>query len=162
MSQIFNADEIFNIGIEIEKNGEKFYETAVALTDNEKNKKMFTQLAKMEKDHILLFENLMQKAGEDKSFQDAFDPDNQAHSYLKAIADAHIFLSNQDIPGMVKQCATAEEVLKMAITFEKDSVVLYSSMKKIVPENLGRDKIDWLIEEEIKHVVMLSKQLHDL
>lgn len=54
------------------------------------------------------------------------------------------------------------EVLRTAMQFEKDSVVLYISMKEQVPENLGRAKVDKLIREELKHVSMLQEKLDAL
>ena len=52
-----------------------------------------------------------------------------------------------------------EEILKAAITAEKDSIVFYLGMKKAVPERLGSDKVDEIIEEEMRHITMLSEQL---
>ena len=101
---------------------------------------LFLKLANMESDHIKIFEKLRNEISE----SDIFDPDNEAQRYLKAIADTHL------------------DVLKMAINFEKDSVVLYSSIKRIVPKHLGRENIDRLIEEELGHIAMLSESLEKI
>ena len=154
----YNADEIFAIGVEIEKNGEAFYKKAFDFAKDKEIKGLFLKLANMESDHIKIFEKLRNEISE----SDIFDPDNEAQRYLKAIADTHIFLVNKDISSLIDKCNTPSDVLKMAVTLEKDSVVLYSSMKKIVPENLGKESINRLIVEELEHVAMLSEYLEQI
>ena len=55
-----------------------------------------------------------------------------------------------------------EEVLETAIGLEKESVVFYTGMKELVPERLGKDKIDPIIKEEIGHITDLRAQLREL
>ena len=55
-----------------------------------------------------------------------------------------------------------EEILKIAIGLEKESIVFYVGIKDIVPKSLGKDKIDAIIREEMSHVVLLSDQLKNL
>ena len=42
-----------------------------------------------------------------------------------------------------------KQILKGAIEAEKDSIVFYLGMKNAVPENLGQDKIEAIIQEEM-------------
>jgi rubrerythrin len=51
------------------------------------------------------------------------------------------------------------EILKSAIEAEKDSIVFYLGMKEEVPENLGKNRIEAIIKEEMGHIRLLSKQL---
>jgi rubrerythrin len=73
-----------------------------------------------------------------------------------------VFIANTDVEGMVAGCTGPADILKIAIGFEKDSVVLYTSMKDVVPERLGKPTIDRLIAEEVTHVVMLQRKLDAL
>ena len=63
---------------------------------------------------------------------------------------------------LIGKCDTPVDLLNMAIKFENDSIIFYLGMKKLVPEDLGKDKVEKLIEEEMKHVVMLNKEIHIL
>ncbi len=81
---------------------------------------------------------------------------------MKATADSHVFLAGANIDKMVEDCRDAEEALALALRFEKDSVVLYSSMKGLVREDLGRESIDKLINEEIIHVSYITAKLETL
>ena len=57
---------------------------------------------------------------------------------------------------------TMEDILKMAIGKEKDSVIFYLGMKEIVSPSLGRDRIDAIIMEEMNHIGVLSARLASL
>jgi rubrerythrin len=89
---------------------------------------------------------------------DFFDPNQEFYLYVKAAADSHVFLRGKDIPELVSKCKTPIEALDLAVTFEKDSVVFYTTMKKLVPEHLGKNEIDTLIDEEISHIFTLTQK----
>jgi rubrerythrin len=88
-----------------------------------------------------------------------FDPENMIHLYLKAVADNKLYI-NQDYA--IDSCKTSLDVLKKALDFEKESVVIYSSMKELVPQNMGKDEIDKLVIEELKHVGQITNQIKKL
>jgi len=46
MSFNFNADEIFQIGVQIETNGQNFYETVAKNTSDPSAQKLFSDLAR--------------------------------------------------------------------------------------------------------------------
>ena len=47
-------------------------------------------------------------------------------------------------------------ILRVAIGLEKDSIIFYLGMKELVPENLGKNRIDKIIKEEMGHIRLLS------
>ena len=51
------------------------------------------------------------------------------------------------------------DVLRKAIELEKDAIIYYLGMKDAVPEDLGRDRIDRIIRQEMGHVVLLTARL---
>ncbi len=55
-----------------------------------------------------------------------------------------------------------KEIVKEAILAEKDSIVFYLGMKELVPEGLGKDKVDKIIKEEMSHIRLLTKKLKTL
>ena len=93
---------------------------------------------------------------------DLFDPNQELHLYVKATADSHVFMRNKNIPELASKCKTPIEALDLAVAFEKDSVVFYTRMKKLVPENLGKGEIDALIDEEISHIFILTQKKKEL
>ncbi|MFC1585146.1 hypothetical protein ACFL5V_06350 [Fibrobacterota bacterium] len=159
MKMNFSAEEIFQIGIEIEKNGKHFYESAANVEQDEDMKKLFAELSSWESGHVEIFEDLKKGLQDQKQDDMTNDIEDQYYRYLKAMADDHVFIINNDVLDLITTCEDSVDVLKMALRFEKDSVVLYAAMKKVVPEHLGRDMIDNLINEEISHVAMISEKI---
>ena len=88
-----------------------------------------------------------------------FDPDGQGAMYLQALADARIFDVTVDPSQKLTGKESAADVLRTAIGLEKDSVAFYVGMKDMVPTELGKDKIDEIIVEEMSHVTILGKEL---
>jgi rubrerythrin len=162
MAIVYTADEIFNIGLEIEKNGRKFYEAASRSTSGASVKAFFDRLAKWEIEHEKLFGALQSGLSAQSKEPVSYDPAEELGMYLKAAADTHIFKAGADIPALVKQCKTEKEALDMALTFEKDSVVLYSTMLNLVPEHLGKKDVQKILNEELKHVTIIIEEMGKL
>ena len=158
MSIYFNADEIFQMGIEIETNGKKFYETVAKNVSNDTVRNFFSDLARWESEHIDLFDKLKEALPESAKRGDLFDPNQELQLYIKATAESHVFIKNKDIVGLASRCKTPGEALDLAITFEKDSIVFYTTMKKLVPREIGKEQIDRLIDEEISHIAILTQK----
>lgn len=159
MVHIFNADEVYEMGVEIEKNGKAFYETAAKKAGDTDLKGFYLDLAGWENKHIALFEELKSKLEEEETEDTVFDPDNQKHLYLKAAADTHIFRKKLNISNIVTGCKNPKDIFTIAIQFEKDSVVFYNTMMILVPENLGKDTIQRLIDEELNHIAILNERM---
>lgn len=162
MSQKFNADEVFKIGVQIEKNGQDFYLAAAAKTTDADLKQLFSELASWETRHATLFENLRTQLPASVKNDNIYDPENNIHLYLKSVADNTIFVQGNEMEKVVATCNSAIEILEKALSFEKDSVVFYSSMKEIVPGDLGKSQIDNLVLEELFHVGQLTKEIKKL
>jgi rubrerythrin len=162
MSIDFNADEIFQLGIQIETNGKQFYETVAKNTLDPSVKRLFSELSKWESEHQQLFENLRKALPDSAKKETLFDPDGEQSLYLRTMVESHVFVKNKDVSGLASRCKTPAEALDLAIEFEKDSIVFFTTMKGIVPEHLGKDKIDLLINEEIKHISILTQKKKEL
>ena len=64
MAIIYNAEEIYQMGIEIEKNGLAFYAAAAKSVKNADVKKLCEELGQWEGKHVVLFEALKAKLPE--------------------------------------------------------------------------------------------------
>jgi rubrerythrin len=165
MSYFFNADEIFEMAEQIERNGAKFYRRAAEQIETPDSRKLLLELADMEDEHEKTFIKMraeMLKQGQIATVDPAFDPDGEVGLYLQAMADGHIFDTRKDLAESLTGQETTEDILIMAIGREKDSVVFYTGMKDMVSEKLGKDKINGIIREEMGHVTSLSNELAKL
>lgn len=160
---MYNAEDIYNIGVEVEKNGQAFYAEAAKVAKDEESKKLLEELANWEKGHVSLFEELKNELPDDvRSGEDLFDIDNDVAKYFKAAADSHVFKKGVDIQKLVNEINDTLGIFKMALRFEKDSVVLYQGMKSMVSESMGKSKVDKLIDEEMIHVSMMQERIAQL
>ena len=153
MSYNFNADEIFEMAEQIERNGASFYRNAAESIDDPNEKKLLLDLAAMEDEHEKTFADLRAGLSDQEKTATVFDPEGETALYLRALADARVFFEKKiDATSM-------EEILKEAILAEKDSIVFYLGMKEMVGETFGQTKIDAIIKEEMAHIKLLSGKL---
>jgi rubrerythrin len=159
MVPIFSAGEIFQMGVEIEKNGKAFYTACAHAAANDAVKKLCEELAHWENEHVAIFERLKNKLPPEASLETTHDPDNELATYLKAAADGHVFVAAKDIGALVAAANTPAKMLGTALTFEKDSVVVYTAMSRMVSEHLGKKDLEKIIDEELKHISILTRKM---
>jgi len=156
MSLDFNADEVFEIAEQIERNGAEFYRTAAENIDEPENKKFLLDLAIMEDEHEQTFKQMRSELTKNEKIITTFDPEGESEAYLKSLADTRVFYE-KDI-----DTTSLKEIFKSGISAEKDSIVFYLGMKEVVPPHLGKDKLDGIIKEEMSHIKLLSKRLLEI
>ena len=149
----FNAKDIFEIAEQLEGNGAAFYRKAAAATGIAEARTLLEGLAAMEDEHGKTFAALKAELTAADKAGTVFDPDDEAGLYLKSLADVRVFFEK------TMDTSSLTEILKSAIEAEKDSIVFYLGMKDLVPEKLGKNRIDAIIKEEMGHIRSLSKQL---
>jgi rubrerythrin len=162
MGVTFNADEIFEMAEEIERNGAKFYREAAGKTSNAEIKEMLLDMADMEDGHLKTFEEMRTDLGHREKTQSAFDPDNQAVLYLQTMADSRGSEGMKSRTARLDGTESPRQVLAAAIDAEKNSVMFYVGLKALVPAKAGKDKVEAVIKEEIGHIAALSRKLRAL
>ena len=149
----FNAKAILEMAENIEKNGYVFYRKAADDVKDPEIKTFLLELAEMEVGHEKLFTSMKSKLSDKESEDIVFDPYDEAALYIEALADTRVFYEK------TIDTSSAEEVFKAAIEAEKESIVFYLGMKELVPDEAGKDKIQEIIKEEMKHIQTISKKL---
>jgi rubrerythrin len=158
MSIPFNADEVFEMAQQIERNGAKFYRRAAERAED-RIRQLFLDLAAMEDEHEKAFASMRSSLADAEREATVFDPEGQAALYLRAMADEHVINVKADPTELFTGKETTEDILRAAMGMEKDSIVFYLGIKELVPERLGKDKVDAIIKEEMDHLASLSRDL---
>jgi rubrerythrin len=153
MSFDFNADDIFEMAEQIERNGVAFYKTASENVADPQSRKLLTELSQMEEQHAKFYASMRATLSEKEKTVTVFDPENEGIQYLRALADTRVFFEK------TINMKSMKDILKAAIEAEKDSIVFYLGMKDVVPEGMGKSRIDAIIKEEMGHIRLLSKEL---
>ena len=156
----FNANEVFEMAQEIERNGAKFYR--VSAEKFPQFGELFSDLASMEDEHEKTFKRMQDELAGPEVDPPVFDPDGEADMYLQVMADDQVFDTKVDPLTLLDKNETPGDVVRMAIGLEKDSIAFYVGLRESVSQKAGKDKIDMIIRQEYGHIVSLSKKLSDL
>jgi rubrerythrin len=149
----FNADDVFEIAEQLERNGAEFYRAAADRVGDKGHKAFLSGLSRMELEHEKVFSSMREELKGKEKEPTVFDPEGESERYLRALADTRVFFEKQ------MDATTMEGILKAAILAEKDSIVFYLGMKDWVPGDRGAAKMDKIIREEMHHVRSLSAEL---
>ena len=160
MGMPFNADEVFEMAEQIERNGGKFYRAAAEKFPAVRD--LLLTLAAMEDEHEKTFADMRAELSGTELEETIFDPDGQAQMYLRVMADGHVFDVKADPVELLATKNAPEDVLKMAIGVERDSIAFYVGLKEAVSSRASKDKVDGIIKEEMGHIVTLNDKLQAL
>jgi rubrerythrin len=154
MGNIFSGSEMVEIGIQIEKNGRDFYNTLASKSKNEKSKNIFEYLAGQEEKHMEVFQGIL---GSVEKYEPAEAYPGEYSAYMNSLASGSVFTQKDKGKEIAKKLKNEQEAIDIGIKAEKDSIVFYEGMKKVVPE-YDQKIIDEVIKQEQGHL----KQLQDL
>ena len=159
MSITFNADEIFEMAVEIERNGDRFYRDASEKATDDSVRRMLLDMSAMEKEHLAIFEQMRKELRDEHKEATTFDPDNEGVLYLQAMADARGMEGRKSPTEELSGEESLKEIIEIALEAEKESVVFYSGVRSLVPAGKNREKVDEIIKEELSHIRFLLGQL---
>jgi rubrerythrin len=160
MGMPFNADEVFEMAEQIERNGGRFYRAAAAKFRT--LHKLLLDLAAMEDEHQKTFAAMRAELSEEEVEAPVFDPDGEAQMYLRVMAGGHVFDLTADPVKKLAGMETPEDVLKMAMGMERDSIAFYAGLRESVSRRAGKDKVEAIIKEEMGHIAILNQKLEAL
>jgi rubrerythrin len=152
MSNIFTGSEIVELGIQIEKNGRDFYATLAKHSGNEKTKEVFKFLASEEEKHIVVFEKILTSL--DK-YQPPESYPGEYLTYMTVLASEYIFTQKDKGAEIASKIGNDRQAVELGIGFEKDSILFYEGIKKVVADYEYK-AIDQLIQQEQNHLQQLS------
>ncbi len=162
MAIAFNADEIFEMAEQIERNGAKFYREAAGKAADKAIKTMLTEMAAMEDGHQKTFAQMRKELTAAEKEPTTYDPQNEVAMYLRTMADFHGTEGKAGPNDKLTGKESMEEVLRIALQAEKNSIAFYVGIKDLVPGKSAKDKIHGIIIEEMTHVSTLGAKLQAL
>jgi rubrerythrin len=158
MTVTFNAFEVFEIAEQIERNGTNFYIRAAELFDDPNTCQMFLRLAEWEKEHEQTFAQMKQQLSEQNRHASTPAPDDLLPD-PRVMAGLAVFGIRSDPAEELRGRQEKTDIIRRAIEKEKDSIVFYHGLKEFVPARADKDKIDDIIKEEMRHIVILDQSL---
>ncbi|MGD8627043.1 MAG: ferritin family protein [Anaerolineae bacterium] len=149
------GDEVFEIAVRLEENGESFYKAAAKGATTDAVKTLFQDLAIQEQYHRRAFQG-MASGKLDLTF--TAEQWEQFQAYADALLRNELFDSPGGALDRAGQAQDEREVLQAAIGFEKETLLFYYEIKDVV-RDADREAIDRIVQEEKQHILRLSTML---
>jgi rubrerythrin len=159
MGVTFNVFEVFEIAEQIERNGARFYGRAAKLFDEPGARKMFLEMAGWEGKHEAVFADMRKQLSEQGAEVRTFRPEDDLLPAAQAMAGLAVFGIRPDPAEELTGRQSRADILRTAIKNEEDSIVYYTGLKEFVAAQAGKDQIDDIIQEEMRHVRILTQSL---
>jgi rubrerythrin len=154
-----NSYEVLAIAVQVERNGIEFYRKSARLFHGSAVGGLFQQLLEWEQAHADSFSRMMEEASNRSWQKGTYSPHRVAMPDSLMLAGLAVFGIHPDPREHFTGNETREEVLRVAISKEKDSVVFYTGLKGFVSDPDDQATVDEVIHEEMHHVRVLSQAL---
>jgi len=147
MSYLLDVREILEFAVYIEERGYEFYVGAMKKLGEPRATELFQYLADEEFKHEKVFKKLMEQGDDVKSGE--HDPEYQA--YMREFCKAHSLGDREAISAKLARLSSLEEILDLAMGFEKDSIVFFSELREAYARGHA-GPLDKVIHEEMGHL----------
>ena len=147
---MFTADEILDMAIRIEKNGEQIYRNAIDKAASPSIALMLGWMADEERQHADLFRKMKKnfRTSGSSEVADAF-----GHEILdKLLRNQNFSLEDVDF-NKIQQI---KDLIGVFIEFEEDSVLFYQILESFLQDDGARDELRRVVEEEHQHIKKLK------
>lgn len=150
---MFSMSDIIDLAIQIETNAESVYRNALRKISDPALISILRWLADEEVEHAKWFRQLKAKTPSEVK-----DPGVEAlgKSLLSDVLGRQSFsLKEADF----RKINRLEELLSLAIEFEKDKVIFYNMLRQFIEDSETLDFLENIIDEETHHIQELNRLL---
>jgi rubrerythrin len=150
---MFTLNDIINLAIRIEKNGEETYRKAQKEVSNPSLASLLKWLAEEEVEHEKWFTQLKEKVA-------TVTEDPRLEEMGKTILEG--VLGDQSFSIKDADFSRIEDVnslLELSLEFERDTILFYEMLGSFIEDKETLRQLDKIIEEENQHVQLLEEFL---
>lgn len=152
---MFTAQDILDIAIRLESNGEKTYLDARQHTTDEDLKSLLAWIANEEQKHANWFTNLKNRLEKGKDHHLMAE---LSRALVEDVIQGQAF-SLQEVN--FKDIDTPEKMIRTFIGFEDDTIAFYEILKSFIDDASIADQLEQIISEEKKHMATFRKLLSE-
>ena len=153
---IFQATDIIEMAMEVEKSGEIFYGAVANKVASPTVRELFEDLAQQERYHYRAFQALTRTTWEQSPTLGG-DWD-QYLMYLQATIQSAFFQGSDKALSLADQVTDEKQALQMALSFEKETMLFFYDLHDRVSEK-DRAVVERIIAEERMHVKRLAEMI---
>ena len=155
---VFTAAEALEMAMQVEANGEVFYDVVAAKVADPSVKKLFQELALQEQRHYGVFHKMAGTVGGAASPSAPDAERDEYHMYLQAALENALFAGPDKALAMAEQARDRLMALRAAIGFEKDTLLFFYDLREMVSVT-EQKAVTGVIQEEKTHLRRLAKLL---
>jgi rubrerythrin len=150
----FSGFEVIRAAMEVEKKGRDFYKAMVERATDPVAKRVFTQLAHDEIQHLRTLNNLLDK------YQDASFWEQEAEfvPYLRQFNATDTFPSVDELDVALATDNPDLAAIDLATEAEEKFAEFFGRAAKVAKTADGTKAFKWLEEEEIRHALLLKER----
>jgi rubrerythrin len=157
-SPLFQAAEVLDMAIEIERQGLAFYTGCQAARASEPVAEVFEYAADQERRHIEQFSK-MKRDLDEYTVPESYP--GETLSYLRGFLGQRMFSSVDDASCSAEAIDDELEAVETAVELERSTIAFYSGVKQVVRAS-EQDVVDEIIVEEHKHIRRLLELKNEL
>ena len=150
---IFQATDIIEMALELEKSGEIFYGAVAKKAASAEVQALFEDLAEQEKHHYAAFEKMSGTVWDQS--QATGEEWDQYLMYLQATIQSAFFQGSDKALVLAEQVSDDKEALQMAVDFEKETMLFFYDLRDKVSE-ADKPVVEGIIAEEKNHMRRLA------
>jgi rubrerythrin len=148
---LFSANEILDMAIKLEKNGEAVYRNAIEKVEKPEFIALLAWMADEEVKHADFFSNL--KLELETKHVNPFIDEMSRQLFDDLLGDKNFSLKEIDF----SKVENTEDMIAIFVEFEKDSVIFYKVLEPFVEDPAAREQLKEIIEEENRHIKHLQE-----
>lgn len=152
--------EAFDVALNLEEEGFRFYETCAAKSKNDESRHIFLQLAGDEHEHFDIFKKLQNELG--VAAKQPIGNNADVRLYLANLVRPGVFYDIKNIPGESIATLNEYEVVHIGIQAEKDSILFYTEAWHNSTNSKGKKAFKKILLEERRHLNILIERLMSL
>lgn len=148
---MFNLRDVLDMAIQIERNGESVYRKALARTEDRELVEMLTWMAEEEARHAGHFSDIRQKLTLEV---ENILMDELGKLMLESVVGKRSFSLEEVNFAEIEE---VNDLLKIMITFEKDTVEFYRLFRTLLSDAAEQACLDDIIADEEQHIRKLEE-----
>ncbi|MGD1995735.1 MAG: ferritin family protein [Anaerolineae bacterium] len=153
---ILTAAEVLNMALSAEQSGQSFYEAAAEKMEDQLVKDLLRELADWEQQHYQVFREMSDRVGSLPPLSES--QWGEYDQYMQAALSNALFRGPDKALAVAEELEDEEEALRMALGFEKDTLLFYYDLREMLPAK-ERETVDKIIREEKSHALRLGSLL---
>ncbi|WP_373501164.1 ferritin family protein [Desulfococcus sp.] len=146
---MFLANEVFDMAVQFEKNGEAVYRSAVSNVPDPALAALLEWMADEESRHAAFFSRLKAKKAAGRH---PFSRELTRELLDEMIGEQTFSLGDADFSAIEHQ----EELIRIFLEFEKDTIIFYEMLTPFIEDAETRASVETIIDEENTHIERLK------